>query len=111
MSTCTPGCPRSPLQVPLLSNTIKKLDPAFVECAGFPAGGMPSQDTTDKLASLMAKVKKKAGNEKAPFPYFDVGDFVPDWSGVSPHSFFSRLHANKVLCRFCFAGKHRWRKL
>ena len=44
---------------------------------------MPSQDTTDKLASLMAKVKKKAGTEKVPFPYFEVGDFVPDWSGVS----------------------------
>ena len=55
-----------------------------ISFAGFPANGMPSQDTTDKLASLMAKVKKKAGNERAPFPYFEVGDFVPDWSGVSP---------------------------
>jgi len=52
---------------------------------------MPPQDTTDKLASLMVKVKKKAGTEKVPFPYFEVGDFVPDWSGVSPRHIFSHI--------------------
>ena len=47
---------------------------------------MPPQDTTNKLASLMAKVKRRSGIEREPFPYFDVMDFMPDWSGAEQAS-------------------------
>ena len=47
---------------------------------------MPTQDITNKLASLMAKVKKRAGIEREPFTFFEVMDFMPDWSGADQAS-------------------------
>ena len=47
---------------------------------------MPPQDITNKLASIMAKVKKGALVEREPFPYFDIMDFMPNWPGVEQAS-------------------------
>ena len=44
---------------------------------------MPSAVQTDKLASLKAKQRKAAGSAQIkPFPYVEIGGFVPHWAAV-----------------------------
>ena len=44
-------------------------------------GALPSQETANKLATLIAKHRKRMGKGE-PFPFFDISDFVPDWCGA-----------------------------
>ena len=52
----------------------------FAIYSGFPVAALPQQEATDKLGSLLAKLRKR--NVKDPFPFFEVTDFMPDWCGA-----------------------------
>ena len=64
---------------------------AFCVCSvcviptGFPVDCLPPQEATNKIAAAIAKAKKQAGTSAdgiMPFPFVELGDFLPDWAGV-----------------------------
>ena len=53
-----------------------------ISFATLPPAVFPPQETTNKLASLATKLRKRTGIDRNTFPYFEVADFMPDWAGL-----------------------------
>ena len=53
-------------------------------CTGLAAAEMPLQAAVDKYSCLIVTQRRNTNSENspAPFPYFKVADFAPEWCGA-----------------------------
>ena len=71
----------------------------LLQVAGFPVEHLPPQEATNRIAAAVVKAKKQIGTSaegSRPFPFMDVGDFLPDWAGVRRTSF-----RDSSFCKHC----------